>query len=267
MSDFKASIISLTFGRYELTQKVFEHNLKSIDRKSYELLICDQGPGITERDREAAMGDHLQYVEYLKSLNADHLRLNHYNEGVARSLNQLMLRCNTDYIIFMPPDIELDENWLEPLVSHAADIPHSGIVGFEGQDLVLPERSLVGTSGKKYVVRSEENLVFDGCQVFGATLVTRELINKIGFYCEDYHPYAFEDSDYCFRAHMAGMLLYYIPNLKAKHVGLDHDHKTLYKESKIRSYFSNAGIHRWRMQNYWRIGIYVPPPMLREELI
>lgn len=260
MAPDKASIISLTYGRYEMAKKVFNHNL-SMAGMPYELLICDQGP-----EGEPGPASY-EFFEYLKSLNPSYLRMNHYNEGVSRSLNQLMLRCKTDYICFMPPDIVLPDNWLIKLVEHASDIPMSGIVGFEGQDLILPKHHVVGHSGREYAINCERELVLEGCQVYGATLVTRELLEGIGYYCEDYHPYSFEDADLCFRAHIGRFLCYYIPELKSEHIGLDHGAETDYKNNKIKSYFSNAGVHRWRINNYWRIGLYVPPPMLRDPLI
>jgi GT2 family glycosyltransferase len=266
MSVSKASVITLTFGRYELAKKVFEHNFKNA-WLDYELLICDQGMGITDDERAQNKDEHLAFQNYLKSLRPDYLRLNNYNEGVARSLNQLMLRCKTDYIVFMPPDILLPPGWLKEIVNYASDIPTSGIVGFAGQDLILPPCEVAGISGKKYKIACQQEMVLDGCQVFGASLVTRELINTIGYYCEEYHPYGLEDSDYCFRAKMAQFLVYYLPHLTSEHIGLDHDEKTAYKEAKVRSYFSNAGHHRWRLHNYWRVGLYVPPPILKNQLI
>jgi len=209
MNVTKASIISLCYGRYDLTKQVYNANLSNCGMP-YELLICDQGLGASDDERIANMRPRNEFIEYLKSLSPSHLRLNEYNEGVARSLNQLMIRCSTDYIFFMPPDILLPDNWLRTLVDCASDIAFSGVVGFEEQDLILPEYKTVGSSGKNYTLACRRDGALDACQVYGATLVTRKLIDTIGYYCESYHPYGLEDTDYCFRAQLAGFLCYYI---------------------------------------------------------
>ncbi len=90
--------------------------------------------------------------------------------------------------------------------------------------------------------------------------MTRRLINTIGGFCEAYHPYGLEDSDYCFRAALSGFKNYYIPGLKSEHIG------ELGGQAKEQSFFSNLGLHRWRAHNFYKIGLYEPLPMPKEEL-
>lgn len=253
----QATIMGLTFGRRETTIQTFDHNLSrtGLDRSQYDLFICDQG----SRD--------IELMGYLESLKPDYIRKNNYNEGISRALNQLIIRSQGIHCFFMPNDILLPDNWLRSILEYANDIQESAIVGFKGQDLVLPEEKVVGRSGIERTVRRQKDMVLDGMQVFGAILITRSFINTLGYFCEEYHPYGFEDSDICFRAHIAGLYCYYIEELVSNHIGVKGVNSQWYKDNKVGSFFDNAGLHRWRMQNYGRIGLYIPPPPMRDALI
>lgn len=247
----KISVLFLTFNRPDKALITLDLNLASagIPRDEIELLICDQG----------TKDEH--FIELLKQTNPDYIRLNVYNEGIARALNQLIIRATTNYFFFMPDDILLPKNWASELLRHVEAIPGSGIVGFEGQDLVLPEVECGGLTIRCNA--NPQDYLTDSVQVFGATLMTRNMIDVIGGYCEEYHPYGLEDSDLCFRCVLAGFLCYYIPNLKFNHIGVEQD----LKREKESSFFSNVGLHRWRMFNYYRIGTRCPLPIKRDPLI
>ena len=212
-----------------------------------ELLICDQGSG-------------QDYAEKLKKINAVYHRMNHYNEGIARSLNQLILRSTAEHLFFMSDDIELPEGWDTTLLAYMQSIPQLGILGFEMQDLKLPEQIIHGFPLCHNSYPRQHGFTQDDCQVYGNIMFTRDLVRSIGGFCEEYHPYGLEDADYCFRAIQAGYLCGYVPGLVAKHLGETRD------VNKV-AIQSNIGLHRWRAQNYHRIGLHEPLPMAREWLI
>lgn len=242
----QASIVCLSKDKFEAFSQTVPSNLKNsgLSDSDFEFLLCDNGSS-DER-----------LFDLYKSLPTTYLRLNKYNEGVARSLNQLILRAKGKHIFFMPDDFILPDNWLAELVRYADGISTAGVIGFDGQDLVLPTVHVDGFD----VAMHPDDSVYEGSQVFGATLYTRRVLATIGVFCEDYHPYGLEDSDFCFRSKMAGFKNFYIPGLVSRHIGLDHNADI---ESKKAAYFSNLGLHRWRFCNYARIGLYEPLPIAR----
>ncbi len=247
----KLSIMFLTYNRPMMAQQTLIENLCNIglDTDDYELLICDQG------------SDDTRFVESLKAKHASYVRLNKYNEGIARSLNQLIIRAKGKHLFFLPNDFLLPPFWALKLIAHAERIEHSGIVGFEGQDLKLPEREVNGLNICMH--DPDASLIENSFQVFGPILITRELVGRIGGFCEDFHPYGLEDSDLCLRCIKAGLLCYYIPGLVSKHIGDDGANK----DNTTKSFFSNAGLFRWRARNMDRIGLYEPLPIGRDEFI
>lgn len=257
----KTSIMLLNFNRPEMTQSTLNHNLNNTGTKDYELLFCDQGA-----NGEPRTPDFEKLLNYIESIKPAYLRLNNYNEGIARSLNQLIIRAKGEYIYILGNDILMPDKWLSTAIEYAEDIPKSGIIGYEGQDLILPEKIIDCLSGQKRTIRYEQNDFLDGSQVYGPILITRQLLDEIGGFCEAFHPYGPEDADICFRAKLAGFMVYYIPGMKIDHIGLQYGNSGTYKSIKEFSFFSNVGLHRWRIFNYSKIGYYEPFPGLREAL-
>lgn len=252
----KVSVLGLTWNREELTKQVYDYNLSRTGTDDFELMVCDQG------------SQDSSFIEYLKNLNTTYLRLNKCNEGISRSLNQLIIRAKNDHhVFFMPNDILLPDNWLKNIAEYANEVPYAGIVGFEGQDLILPELTIIGKSGKEITIRCETKPeVYQESQVLGAVLLTRDLLNCIGGWDEYFHPYGFEDQDINFRSKIAGFLNFYIPGQRSKHLGVDIDSDN-YKEAKTFSFWSNIGNLRWKSAHYHQIGVYFPFPQMRDPLV
>lgn len=247
----KVSILILTLYRQELALPTITKNLERAGTEDFEILICDQG---TEDE---------EFINSLKQIRGvSYFRENKNNEGIARALNQLILRRKGEHVFFMPDDILLPENWLVELLKYAEAIPESGIIGFEGQNLILPEHEI---NGLKIHMKQCKGNPEEGVQVFGATFITKKLLEIIGAFCEGYHPYGLEDSDYCFRCHLAGLLCYYIPGLKSEHLGTGNNSGM--KDIKEFCYWSNLGFHRIRCINYYRSGLFEPWPMIKDSIL
>lgn len=244
----KLSLLFLTYNRPVLAKEILLKNLETIglDKSEYELLICDQG----SEDRT--------FVAWLESLTASYVRLNKYNEGISRSLNQLILRAKAPNMMYMADDVAMPENWGRELLKYIDHIPKTGIVGFEMGELKLPYSEMNGLPLCHNPNR--DDIYHDKVQVYGNIVFTKQLIDTIGGFCEEYHPYGLEDADFCFRAILNNFLVYYIPGLRAVHLGLNSD-------AKVKSYFSNVGHHRWRVCNYTRIGTFERLPILKECLV
>lgn len=251
------SILCLTLNRSELAKEVISKNLERC-KAPYELLICDQG------------STDSGFLDFLKSLKPAYFRQNLHNEGVARALNQLIIRSNGDFLLTMADDILLPDNWGQVAIDYASNIENTGILGFEGQDLKHPEFIITGKDGigrPVCMAPKEMRLGLEGTQVFGNILLPRSTISIIGCFHEGYHPYGLEDSDFCFRAILSNLLVYYIPGLRSQHLGVGETVGETHKANKQFAYYSNLGYHRFRAANYHRLGLYEPLPIPKGPMV
>lgn len=247
----------LTYERKEMAWDVLSHAIKTAGSDDYELMICDQG---TE-DKD--------YIESMdKNFSPVYFRKNKYNEGVARALNQMMIRRKHKHVFFLPNDFRLPTDWLKTALEFIEDVPDPGVVGFEWQETILPEISILCKSGLERRICCEQRFMFDGAAVMGPTFFTERLIDEIGYLDEDLGGnYGFEDQLICHRAKIAGLNSFYIPGLVAKNLCPDEDLKTnAYKQSKELMLNYSVGYYRWRAQNLHKTGIYVPAPIKRPEI-
>jgi GT2 family glycosyltransferase len=247
----KVSLLMLTIDRYELTRQTWETNLRHAGR-NFELegLICDNG----STDRRTP-----QYFQTHHAVK--HLRVNSQNEGVARAFNQLYLWSTGDYICLMGNDIELPQGWLVEMVKYADGVPDSGIIGMDwGHSGMPPLTQKFGIHGHWLTP------VLD--KVFGVWLMRRAVIDKLGFFCERFHPYALEDSDFNNRVNRAGLNSCYVPNthFRSRHVGVGEHDSGQYRAMKNESMGKNLAVLSDRIANYTLRGLVEPLPEMRPPL-
>ena len=104
----KVSILMLTIDRFELTSRVWKHNLAAarykLDRSiELECLICDNG----SRDRRI-----VDFYRPHSNPTIAYHRVNGINEGVGKAFNQLYLRSTGKFIAILGNDIEMPNGWL-----------------------------------------------------------------------------------------------------------------------------------------------------------
>jgi len=238
-------------GRNELTLSTWRENLKRAGAP-YDLYITDQNEAVKNPE----------FKKELESLGPKYTRFNVGNEGISRSLNQMMIRSANPFYFFMPPDILLPENWLAHLIDAIQSVPSSGIVGFLGQGLQLPKKEVNGLTIYSNCMDGppKDGQALENSQVLGAVGWSYQVVNKIGFFCEDYHPYGWEDADYCFRSQLAGFNNFLVDE-QSIDLGNDYHQATMYSEIKKFMSLSNIGLHRWRAANYHIIGLYEKAPI------
>ena len=69
---------------------------------------------------------------------------------------------------------------------------------------------------------------------FGNVLITKQAIDKVGYFNLDLDPYSVNDRDYWMRCELAGLRSYYIPG-SAEHLGNDVGQTTDYRKMKDES--------------------------------
>lgn len=266
MSQRLVSILLNTIDRYDLTVKCIGPALESAGYP-FELLICDNG----SKDQRT--------IDYIKSLEPAYLRLNETNEGCGQMHNQMLLRSKGHWFCLLDNDIEIKgSGWLRALVETYEKIEDSGVIGIHTDNL-CPEKHApkhytalcpvpVGAQPDDPVV-TEQVTIFEAVQpkedaVFGTRLFGRQVLDKVGFFCEEYGPYALVDNEYNSRVHWSGFRNYYIDWSSGYHHGWDVGESSEYRRMKDES-MRRAGpvllnnMRRYREQNNW----YLPPPALR----
>jgi GT2 family glycosyltransferase len=232
------SVLSITLDHFDLAKKCLGLSLIRAGTE-YEFLSADNG------------SNDSRVIEYVESLKPAYHRVNGFNEGVAGAHNQLLLRSKGDWICILDPDFQLPNGWLAALLDYGQAIPETGVASIYWGLELFPLQQVNGRS------------VHVGMKVYGVKFFSRKLIEQIGGFCEDYHPYAFEDADFNFRARNTGHINYYIPNMIASHCGNDVGEKSAYRQSKWDSLTKSAPIYNANISRYAETGNYfVPlPPM------
>lgn len=244
------SCLMLTLDRFKLTRDTFETNIKNAGNQNMEVLIADNGSS----DR--------QIVQYFAGHPlVKYHRRNSQNEGVARAFNQLFLRARGDHICLLGNDIELPPGWLSELVKYSDGVPNSGIIGMDwGHGGLPPLTQKFGIHGH-WLDRELD-------KVFGVWMIRREVIEKLGFFCERFHPYGLEDSDFNNRVNVAGFNSCYVPatHFKSRHVGIKEHDEGQYRTMKNESLRNNLAVLHDRLAIYKQPGYKEPLPEMTEQL-
>lgn len=122
-------------------------------------------------------------------------------EGISNALNdgiEFMMADDYDAIAFLSNDIEEPQDWLAKKVEALKTYPNAGIVA-SSLDNVRTE------------IKNE--------LIISNWLISRQTIEKIGYFNESMFPYGPIDLDYCERCYAAGIKTYYVLDCLALHIG------------------------------------------------
>jgi GT2 family glycosyltransferase len=144
-------------------------------------------------------------------------------KGIASAINDgidYAKKNGHDAIVTCANDIQLPNDWLKHMVHYAQTIPNTGMCGIHCVESLENQTEMNGL------------MIHPANIAFGNVLITIKAIEDIGYMNEDYDPYGMQDSDYGLRLNNSGYLNYYIPNLKAEHIGHDVGNGTEYRKMK-----------------------------------
>lgn len=164
------------------------------------------------------------------------------NLGFSAANNILLKKCRGDYILLLNPDTVVEKSSLDMLVDYLKNHPDCGIIGPKllNEDLSLqnglrkfpnPWISLIKSSPLKHL-KIFKNRVDQGHmrhydlnhsgivdQVSGAAFMfSRDVFNRMGFLDSQFFIY-FEEVDYCKRAYLQGLYVYYLAEAQIIHFG------------------------------------------------
>ncbi len=189
------------------------------------------------------------------------------NVGFARAVNQGIAATESDFVLVLNPDIEVEPGAIDRLLSAMAEEPTAGLAGAK---LLNPDRTLQHSCRRFYTPATmilrrtflgrlfprhrvlREHLMLDWDHMtrrdvdwlIGACLlIRREAVLDVGPMDERFFLY-FEDVDWCARMHNRGWKVLYVPDAVMVHhhrresakSGLLHPSRRMHLESVLRFY-------------------------------
>lgn len=218
------SIMMVTYNRLNLTKQTLD-NLFNVTDYPFRLIIVDNG---SLDETLNYLNDFLSKVKNELFKGYEIISLDK-NKGIAVGRNVALIKAdkNDKYLCTIDNDVILPEKWLSNAISIIEADPKYGMIGVNFEGVSYP---LVKVSSYEVQHKREGNLG-TACMVF-----TKNLHQMIGFFNHtDYGLYGLEDSDYGFRARVAGFQLGYIKE-NGKHLGVDSEDRGEYREFKTQEH-------------------------------
>jgi hypothetical protein len=141
-------------------------------------------------------------------------------KGVSAAINEGIAQASGN-VVTMANDILMPNNWLADMLHYANQIPNSAMVGMHTVEGLPAPTEING-------LKIWETIPF------GNVLITKQAIDKVGYFNLDLDPYSVNDRDYWMRCELAGLISYYIPG-SAEHLGNDVGQTTDYRKMKDES--------------------------------
>jgi len=162
---------------------------------------------------------------------------NEKNEGFAKAYNLILKQVNADYYILLNSDVEVDPNWIEPVIELMES--NKMIAACQPKVLSYRQKELFEYAGAcggwldAYGYPFSRGRIFDICEadhkqyddaqeIFWATgaamFVRSEIFNNMGGF-DDYFFAHQEEVDLCWRLQLAGYKIFVEPKSVVYHVG------------------------------------------------
>lgn len=162
---------------------------------------------------------------------------NTVNGGFAKGYNDALKNVEADIYCLLNSDVEVTENWLDPILKAFKEIPEAAIIQPKILDLLRQDHfEYAGAAGgflDRYgypfcrgrifqALEKDEGQYNDIKEIFWATgacmFIKREVFNSLGGFDEDYFAHQ-EEVDLCWRAQNAGYKVYYVGASEVFHLG------------------------------------------------
>lgn len=159
------------------------------------------------------------------------------NGGFAKGYNEALKHVDADVFCLLNSDVEVTENWLEPITKIFTDVSDASIVQPKILDLLNPEFFEYAGAGGGFIDRlgypfcrgrifqtlEEDNGQYDDfIEIFWATgacmFIKSPVFRELGGFDEDYFAHQ-EEVDLCWRAKNKGYKVYYTGASSVYHLG------------------------------------------------
>jgi GT2 family glycosyltransferase len=194
-SDLLCDIIIPVWNQWSLTQAC----LLSVIRKtriSFRFILVDNGS--EEKTRRG-----LEKIALDPALKTILLR-NEKNLGYVKAINQGLIISTAPFVCLLNNDVEVTQGWLEKMIAFAESRPDAGLVNCLQND--NPGRDApedLEAFARTQVDRPDAWEELDHCSG-NCLLIKREVIERIGYFDEQFGLGHWEDNDYSRRAQQSG---------------------------------------------------------------
>ncbi len=184
----------MTWNRLELTQKCID-SLKRYTEKEINILIADNASADGTRDYLTKLYDE-GVIDKLILLNR--------NYGIAAASNCLWELSDADYFVKLDNDIEINQaGWTEPFLNilKAGKRNNIGAVSYNFYRNApdAPVVNQVESEGVRFEIPQNTAEIYGGC-----VFINKAIHKELGFWCEDFGRYGWEDTDYGIRLMLSG---------------------------------------------------------------
>lgn len=221
------SLMFVTYNRLELTKKMLASLFEHTD-SPFRLIIVDNGS--TDGTVEWLKTDPWLKEQIWKNNNCvgQDIQFNEKNMGIAIGRNQCLKianKYNDEWLSTLDNDIEFVPQWLSKCLDVLSANPKFCIgLNMEGMEYPIFSRN-----GKSFQYKRVGNLG-TACTVF-----SRKLHEAIGYFIMEYGLYSCDDSDFFFRARLAGYEMAYLPEMGI-HIGVGEHDVGEYREFKDKAH-------------------------------
>lgn len=204
------SVAFLTWNRASVLKRTMEITLNNAGVAWDEFVWTDNG---SEPDQYAEMDACL--AQFNVTTKIRHSK----NTGMPRGFNSSFAACRSDYVVMLAPDIIMPDNWLRTFMEYMALIEDAGIVALYTVPIdTVPERYRKNRS-----VEMINGLPVLRAMPFDQFIFRRSLLQKIGYWREDFGLYGWSDVEWIERCEKwlppMGLNCYVIPNATCTHMG------------------------------------------------
>jgi GT2 family glycosyltransferase len=200
----KVSLIMLSWNRLDLVKRCCDYSLANAGDKIDQLVWVDNG----STDGTA---------EYAASLKPDILVLNKENLGMPRGMNQAMALATGEAIASIYSDTIQPDNWLREMKAVLEADPQCDMVMIADKPLEGVRKHSAGRIlGPETVVGGRRVVP---CVAFETHIYRRSLMQRIGYFREDFPFYGWCDEEWFMRANYHGARSYMLLDMLYKHEG------------------------------------------------
>lgn len=241
------SIIIPVYNQWHYTYSCLKSISLNTQNVSYEIIIADD----MSYDETVNIS---QYVENIKVVRDGE------NRGFLLNCNNAAKYANGKYILFLNNDTQVQEDWLDSLVSL---IESDKQIGMVGSKLVYPDGRMQEAGGIIWDDASgwnfgrlddpnkpEYNYVKEVDYISGAAImIKRDLWETIGGFDERYAPAYFEDSDLAFEVRKHGFKVMLQPKSVVVHFeGISHGTNVSEGVKRFQELNKSKFIEKWSTQ-------------------
>jgi GT2 family glycosyltransferase len=256
-NNIKLSIIIINWNTKQLLLDCVASIYSTVGDAPFELFVVDNA---STDDSVEAVSQAYPYATVI---------VNTSNLGFARANNVAIRRMRGEYAVLLNSDTVLKKTAIDSLIEFMEQHPEAGMCGpqllnsdgtnqnsFGAFPLLLTEfisKSLVRFVSPKtfekvvrrYPPNFNEPTPVDF--IVGACMVVRKrAIDAVGMLDEDYF-FLYEETDWCYRMHRAGWLVYHVPDVKIYHLG-SQSMKEVNLRSRVESWQSRYMFFKKNLQ-------------------